>query len=399
MKKIDNRVKIRPFKDMNKPILFLTLFYAILGAFFILDASNISSVIADNTTFYYYFVRQLEVIGFSLLISLGIIFIHTKRYFLISTVLSVALIVVLLYLLLQSSIDTSVNEVKLTLGNGSFQVAEPLKILLVMFISSFLGVWANNKNHNWKQLLIPILLSAASVVIVFLGGDLGSAAVMGVLYVLVFMSLPSKEMYIFGLKIGVGVILVLGLLFFKFGYKVIPQSVMENSYRWGRFNYVNPCDRPEDVSGYQVCNGYIAIDNGGLEGSGIGNSIQKYMYLPASHTDFIFPIIVEELGVIKSILILLGYIVIIFLIFNVAKKSKNLQNSMLAYGIAIYFMLHIFVNLGGVLGVIPLTGVPLPFLSYGGSFCLTIICSFAVLQRINIENEYEKRKKLLESGV
>ena len=66
--------------------------------------------------------------------------------------------------------------------------------------------------------------------------------------------------------------------------------------------------------------------------------------------------------------------------------------SIICYGIAIYFMLHIFVNLGGVLGIIPLTGVPLPFLSYGGSFCITVICSFAIVQRINIENEIERRK-------
>ena len=121
------------------------------------------------------------------------------------------------------------------------------------------------------------------------------------------------------------------------------------------------------------------------------------MYLPASHTDFIFPIVVEEFGVLVAVLIIIGYMAIIALVFRVANTSRNLQNSMIAYGIGIYFMLHIFVNLGGVLGVIPLTGVPLPFLSYGGSFCLTIICSFAIVQRIHIENVAEKRNKLLES--
>ena len=83
---------------------------------------------------------------------------------------------------------------------------------------------------------------------------------------------------------------------------------------------------------------------------------------------------------------------LIGLIFRVALRTRNLQNSLICYGIAIYFMLHIFVNLGGVLGIIPLTGVPLPFLSYGGSFCITIICSFAIVQRINIENEIERHK-------
>ena len=79
-------------------------------------------------------------------------------------------------------------------------------------------------------------------------------------------------------------------------------------------------------------------------------------------------------------------------IIYIGRKSTSNKGALICYGIAIYFMLHIFVNLGGVLGIIPLTGVPLPFLSYGGSFCITIICSFAIVQRINIENEIERHK-------
>ena len=84
---------------------------------------------------------------------------------------------------------------------------------------------------------------------------------------------------------------------------------------------------------------------------------------------------------------------IIALIFRVSYKSYNLRNSIICYGVGLNLMLHIFVNLGGVLGVIPLTGVPLPFLSYGGSFCITTICSLALVQRIHIENMEEKKKR------
>ena len=214
------------------------------------------------------------------------------------------------------------------------------------------------------------------------------------LYALVFISVPSKEKIVNALKV-VGCVGIIGaILILKFAYVIIPDSVLESSYRANRLIYKSPCDRYEYNSGYQVCNGYIAIDNGGLTGSGIGESVQKYMYLPASHTDFIFPIVVEELGVIVGVLIIIGYMVITFFILKVAKEATVLQNSIICYGIAIYFILHIFVNLGGVLGVIPLTGVPLPFLSYGGSFCITLICSFAIIQRINIENNQEKRERL-----
>ena len=142
-----------------------------------------------------------------------------------------------------------------------------------------------------------------------------------------------------------------------------------------------------------MCNGFIAIDNGGLKGVGLMNSVQKYLYLPESHTDFIFPIIVEELGAIVGVVIIVGYMYIIALIFRVSYKSYNLRNSIICYGVGLNLMLHIFVNLGGVLGVIPLTGVPLPFLSYGGSFCITTICSLALVQRIHIENMEDKKKR------
>ena len=398
MKKIKNKMKVRVIKDLNKPILILTLLYAVMGAFFILDASHLSSVLVyGNPTPYYYFTRQLGIIAISLIPAIAILFIPTNKYLMSSTFLSVGLIVVMLIILITTSITTAVSEVTLTIGSITIQVAEFLKVFLIMFMSSFLSIWTNKKNHKPWAIAIPIGLCIISAAIIYLGGDFGSAAIMAVLYILVFLSLPSNEKYIRILKLIACVPLVFGLLFLKIGYKIIPDSKMENDYRWSRFNYKNPCDRYEDVSGYQVCNGYIAIDNGGLGGVGIGNSIQKYMYLPASHTDFIFPIVVEEFGVIIAVLVLIGYMVIIFLVFRVAKASKNLQNSMIAYGIGIYFMLHIFVNLGGVLGLIPLTGVPLPFLSYGGSFCLTIICSFAVIQRIHIENMAEMRNKLLES--
>ena len=229
------------------------------------------------------------------------------------------------------------------------------------------------------------------------GGDYGSAAIMAALYALVFISVPStkKDKFVTWTKRIACIGLIVCVLILKFGYLVIPQKVLESDYRLNRLVYKSPCDRYEDNSGYQVCNGYIAIDNGGMSGVGIGESVQKYLYLPASHTDFIFPIVVEELGTITGVLIIIGYMVIIFLVFKVAIECENLQNSIICYGIAIYFMLHIFVNLGGVLGIIPLTGVPLPFLSYGGSFCITVICSFAIVQRINMENLEEKRIKEL----
>ena len=162
-------------------------------------------------------------------------------------------------------------------------------------------------------------------------------------------------------------------------------------------NFLNPCSRYKEDSGYQVCNSYIAIHNGGLRGVGLGNSTQKYMYLPEAHTDFIFSIIVEELGLIIAVLIIIGYFVMLFAILKIAKKATNLRNSILAYGIFTYIFAHIIINLMGILGIIPLTGVPLPFLSYGGSYGICVVIAMAIIQRINIENRVEEKRNKIKN--
>ena len=123
--------------------------------------------------------------------------------------------------------------------------------------------------------------------------------------------------------------------------------------------------------------------------------MQKYLYLPEAYTDFIFPIIVEEFGLISGIVVILVYILIIYRIIYQARRSMNIGSALICYGIALYVFLHVVINLVGVLGLLPLTGVPLPFLSYGGSFALTLAVSLAIVQRISIENYNDAQKKIL----
>ena len=160
-----------------------------------------------------------------------------------------------------------------------------------------------------------------------------------------------------------------------------------------RFEFRNPCSRYTEDTGYQVCNGFIAIHNGGLFGVGLGNSSQKYLYLPESHTDFIFPIIVEELGAIVGTLIIILYVVMLYRILKIAREGENLRLSILAYGVFLYLLFHILVNILGILALIPLTGVPLPLLSYGGSFTVNVVIMLFVVQRVTIENKTIKNKR------
>ena len=150
--------------------------------------------------------------------------------------------------------------------------------------------------------------------------------------------------------------------------------------------FSNPCSKLL-TTGNQVCNGYIAINNGGLTGVGIGKSTQKYLYLPEPYTDFIFDIIIEELGVLVGIVILLLYMLVLYRILAIGRQSSSNTGAIICYGVAIYIFLHIAVNLTGILGLVPLTGVPLPFMSYGGSFTICLIIALAAVQKVAIENK------------
>ena len=168
-------------------------------------------------------------------------------------------------------------------------------------------------------------------------------------------------------------------------------------YQLDRFKFTLPCERYQEKTGYQLCNSFIAFKNGGVTGQGIGKSTQKYLYLPESYTDFIFPIIVEEWGAIVGVIIVFCYLFIIYRLYRIARRAVNLQGSILAYGVCAYLFLHVSINFIGVMGIGPLTGVPLPFLSYGGSYVISLFTALGLAERVAVESanykERENKKK------
>lgn len=392
--------RLRELKYINKGLLICSIIFAIGGAFLILDASSISSILYyGESSEYYFFIKQLFFIAVSFIISICIISVPSKIYKGISIFLIFIIVLLLLGQGVQSTlVNSGISEATLSIFGSDFQIAEFLKVLLIVYMGFFYGKWVNTE-HKKYSFLIPLIICGISTAIIVLKGDFGTAVLMLTLFGLIFLKIPTKEKLFKILKVIMVVGMLSGILFLKFGYLIYPKSYIESSSRLKRLLYVDPCDRYEDASGYQVCNGYIAIHNGGLFGVGIGKSTQKYLYLPESHTDFIFPIVVEELGSLFGILILIGYIYIAYLIFKISSSTYHLYQSIICYGIGIYFLLHVFVNLGGVLGIIPLTGVPFPFLSYGGSYCISLFASIAIVQRINIESKLEKQNREIKDVV
>ena len=238
-------------------------------------------------------------------------------------------------------------------------------------------------DNQWT-IIKPILFSIIIVSLIAIEPDLGTAGIIIIITLMIFYAVPmdKKNRNIFN-KIFVGGIAIVVMLLLTAGSKFL------KSYQLERFNFLDPCERYTDDSGYQLCNSLIAFNNGGLTGKGLGNSTQKYLYLPESYTDFIYAIIVEEWGLIVGITILIIYIILLFRILKVARKASNLRNSLIAYGVFCYILIHIAVNLLGITGCMPLTGVPLPFLSYGGSYTICLMTAIGLVERVSIETNKE----------
>lgn len=377
---------------MNIPLLLLMLVYSIFGLIMIFSASSVTAVLRYGYDSNHFFVRQLIWLLGSYFVGFIILFIPTKFYRFVSKIAMYSIIGVLALIFFAGSIAGGAKSWYDT-GLFSIQPTEFAKIILIVYMAVYYNKVASKKNMSFMQFFWPIILAALLFVLIAMQPDLGGALIVFLITVMLFFSLPFGKGHKKNvLKLGIGGVVVGLAALLLFGSNLLePYQVRRLT------EFSNPCQRYSDESGYQVCNGYIAIHNGGLFGVGLGDSTQKYSYLPEAHTDFIFPIICEELGAIVGLVVVFGYMVMLYLVLRVAKSTYNIRDSILCYGVFAYMLAHILINLLGVLGLIPLTGVPLPFLSYGGSYALSLIVGLFIVHRVNIENKLEKSKQLIKN--
>lgn len=376
------------FSKMDIPLFIMVTIFIVLGLVMIYSASNVTAVVRYGVEPYHFFIRQGIFVIFALLVGTCIVLrFPTRNYAALIWPFLFLLIASLAYLFVEGKIAGGAKS-WFDLKYFKIQPSEFAKSILIVFMAVYYNMLHNKRVKNIYAYFIPLFFASLVITLVFMQPDLGSAAIIAGIVFLTFISIPVIKNNILKIIKPISVIIaILVIIFLYSGNNFLSSNQM------GRFNFQNPCSRYTETTGYQVCNGFIAINNGGLFGVGLGNSTQKYLYLPEAHTDFIFPIIVEELGLIVGILIILGYVYILARILKIAKCSENLRCSILAYGTFWYLTLHILVNLLGVLALMPLTGVPLPFLSYGGSFTVNAIIMFFVVQRVNIENKINKTKR------
>ena len=366
------------FKYMDKPLLIITTLLFIMGLIMIFSASNVTAYMNFDASPYNYFIKQGVILIIGLVFASFMIRFNTNAYGLFSRVLML-LFIGLLVLVLFIGDEKNQAVSWFDLGYFSFQPGEFIKVITIVFLADY---YEKNKHKldTWGKSLYPMFITATIAGLIFLEPDLGTTIIYCCIVVAIFLAVPiAKEIKFKTIFITIGILFFGVVVLIGAGKGILLERQLK------RFDYFKPCDRILE-DGNQVCNCYIAINNGGLTGMGLGNSTQKYLYLPEPYTDFIYAIIVEELGAVTGIGLILCYIFILFRILLIGRKSPNNRGAVICYGVAIYIFVHIAVNLLGIMGVIPMTGVPLPFMSYGGSFTLCLIAALTLVQRISIEN-------------
>jgi len=341
-----------------------------LGAVYSASLTRSLAIYSDR----YYIIRSQIfwiVIG-SLSLGITINFDHRyyanfARYFLIFTV-------ILMIFVFIPGLSHQVGKAKrwVKIGVMAFQPSELAKISLVMYLADLFSR-KEDKINNFKYVFLPALVVTGSLIILtLLQSNLGTAVILFFIGLILFFAagIPLKQMF---------------FVFLSF-LPVLVFAITRETYRIKRiFAYLNPWLYP-DTLGYNIIQSWKAFYNGGLMGVGWGKSIQKVGLLPAPHTDFIMAILAEEIGLLGVLIVMILFIIILFRGCYISTHSHNLFSKLLALGLTFMIFLQAAVNMAVVTGLLPTTGLVLPFISYGGSSMLVNMSSIGILLNIHRSN-------------
>lgn len=354
---------------MRKKVLLLSvIFLSLIGLIMIYSSSYVWAEYKYNDSLKY-LKNQAFFFAIGLILMIIVSKIDVEKYYQKANKL-LLIGFILLILVLIPGLGTIRNGSRswFNFGIFSLQPSELMKIILLIFTSKYLANNQDNIKYTFKTIFPILIVILTSFFLIMLQPDFGSGVVLtmsvvGILFI-------SGADFSFFIKIGflaiVGVVIL----------------IIIAPYRMARIvAFLNPWSDPLG-SGFQIIQSLYAIGPGGLFGKGIGNSIQKHFYLPEPQTDFIFAIICEELGFLGAILIVLLFALIIYQIVKIALKTDDLFKKYLAFGIGFQMGFQTIINLLVVIGLIPVTGVTLPFLSYGGSSLLVSMISIGIVLNI-----------------
>ncbi|WP_345774105.1 FtsW/RodA/SpoVE family cell cycle protein [Mammaliicoccus sp. A-M1] len=382
---------------MDKSILFCYLILGVIGIIFIYSASMVPARMGSLTNgniinsnhfmvrqSIFLFVGTLIVLFIAYFVDIDALKAKAFQQFIIIGVI----ILLIITLILGSEINGSKNW--LNLGFFSIQSSEFLKLASIIYLSYIIDKkMSQARIYNIKTLLPPLFMLGFGLVLILVQGDLGGTILNIGIILFILMYSDIKNIVKIQLFSSISLPFVIYLI-----YTLIFDT--KNTYRLNRIKVIMEPFKYENGEGYQLSNSLLAIGNGGVTGQGMGNGIMKLGYLPEPHTDFIFSVLAEEAGLIGVIAVIALYMYITFKGIIYANTTKNNYYKIICIGVVSYLFLQVFINLAGISGIIPLTGVTLPLLSYGGSSLLSISVAFGLLlattKKINMEKDLETDK-------
>jgi cell division protein FtsW len=277
----------------------------------------------------------------------------------------------LLVLVLVPPFGQSINGTRrwIRLGPVSFQPAELAKLALVVFLAAFLARRSEGLQGSWRAVAVPLGVTAALAGLVVLQPDLGNGVTLvAITFALLF--LAGSRMRYLG-YVGAAALPLVAL------------AIWMAPYRLRRIvAFLDPWQDPRG-SGFQIIQSWLALGSGGVTGRGIGESRQRLFYLPEAHTDFIFAIIGEEVGFVGAVVVVALFVVLVWRGLRVGLRAPEPFGAYLALGITLLLATQTLVNLGVVTGMLPTKGLPLPFISFGGSALVVTMLSTGVLLNIS----------------
>lgn len=355
----------------------LTPYYLILGAaslilllglVMVFSASQIEAR-NDDLPFYYYFEKQLISVVMGLVLAFAAVKVGPRTHRALAYPLLLGVLVLLLAVAVPG-IGTEVNGNRNWLRLGGFLQVQPsefAKLALVLWGADLLARKQQRRLlDQWKHLLVPLVpMAGLLLALVLAGGDMGTAVIItALLFGLLWLAgAPTR---LFGLAAGVA--LALGTLL-----------IIAVPHRLGRLSCIGATRIPSDGTCYQAVHGVYALASGGLFGTGLGASVEKWGQLPEPHTDFIFAVTGEELGLAGTLSVLCLFAALGYAGIRVAGRTKDPFIRYAAGGATTWIMAQAVINIGAVLGLLPIAGVPLPMFSYGGSSLLPTMSAIGML--------------------
>ncbi|MCZ4513456.1 rod shape-determining protein RodA [Streptomyces sp. ActVer] len=365
-------------RRLDWPILFSAIALSLIGAALVYSATRNRTELNQGDPYYFLFRHLLNTgIGFALMIGTVWLGHRTLR----TAVPILYGISVLLILLVLTPLGATINGAHawIVIGGGfSLQPSEFVKITIILGMAMLLAarVDAGDKPYpDHRTVLQALGLAAVPILIVLLMPDLGSVMVMVIVVLGVLLASGASNRWVFGL-LGAGAL----------GAIAVWQLKILDEYQINRFAaFANPELDPAGV-GYNTNQARIAIGSGGLFGTGLGKGSQTTgQFVPEQQTDFVFTVAGEELGFVGAglILVLLG--IVLWRACRIARETTELYGTIVAAGIIAWFAFQSFENVGMTLGIMPVAGLPLPFVSYGGSSMFAVWVAVGLLQSIRVQ--------------